>query len=1067
MGSTKYILTLTLVVFGFCAVAQNYPSQETFGKNRIQYRRFEWKILRTANFEIYHYQEGGALANLAALYAESDFDRITEVLGYTPYSRIKVFLYNSPQDLSQSNMGMASLGDLKDKDIALAKSRVEIAFAGDQISFKKQLIQEITTLFVYDMLYGGSLKDALQSSLLLSVPDWFMSGIAAYIAEGWTGEADDQFRNMIKDGFPRKPSFTTGREATIVGLSIWNYIAERYGRDNISNILNLTRIIRTEQTSIASTLGVSYTRFLKDWQDFYTNQDAYITQNYKVNAEDHLLDVPVNKQNSILKRTRLSNDNKWVAYSSIKQGKYSIDVIRLSDKKKINVTKGGYEITAKERNLQTPLVAWQRNNSLAVVIDDRGKLTLYIYNNFEDGKPTLKIEREIRNLNQIVDFDIADDGTFLVMSAEKNGQNDIYYFNVGRGATAQITNDLYDDLYPRFVGQSSQQFVFTSNRLKDTLGIDRGSYRTIKDKFGLFFHEGGYRATTVRRIIDSLGTPSRPLAFDDRAVYFLSDVKGITNLYRLDIDTKAVRELTNFSHNIQDFDLNLQSGSMLYLIYQNGFETIGFTPIFDVNQSLNSPIAPRLDPSKTSVKVPKKKNAPVLVQPLAVQPAPALATKLEPGEVDTENYEFDADILKTYENRAKKSINSTIAAMPSRIRRRENITVKGPFDYKGLFISNDTQSDVRVDPIRGFGFQQSITMNDLLEKHIVKAGAFVNFNFRNTDLWVEYSNLAHRIDYGMKVERSSIYVDDLSVTQKYRFNRVTFNASYPFSETSRFTISPFFAETRLLDVSSLSIPDDVSSYAGARAEFVLDNTHINGMNMIEGTRLKVRYDRYGGLKNSGDGFNRIAIDARHYQKIHRDIILALRFSFARSGGPSPKQSVLGGVENWIGKRQEFKGNGDALAVGSNPITNVVIDNRDLFFLEFAAPMRGFPINKLAGTNHMVFNAEVRMPLVKYFYRGPITSNFLRNFQLVAFTDVGTAWTGKSPFSRSNSLNTTILKEDSWSATVTTFRNPFLVGYGLGARTMLFGFYAKLDYAWGLDNNASTKAIPHLSLGYDF
>ena len=78
------------------ATAQNYPSLERFGKNRIQYRDFEWKIIRTSNFEIYYYQDGTQIANLTAQYAESEFDRITELLGYTPYNRVKIFLFNSP-----------------------------------------------------------------------------------------------------------------------------------------------------------------------------------------------------------------------------------------------------------------------------------------------------------------------------------------------------------------------------------------------------------------------------------------------------------------------------------------------------------------------------------------------------------------------------------------------------------------------------------------------------------------------------------------------------------------------------------------------------------------------------------------------------------------------------------------------------------------------------------------------------------------------------------------------------------------------------------------------------------
>ncbi|RYF56470.1 MAG: hypothetical protein EOO39_36655, partial [Cytophagaceae bacterium] len=111
----------------------------------------------------------------------------------------------------------------------------------------------------------------------------------------------------------------------------------------------------------------------------------------------------------------------------------------------------------------------------------------------------------------------------------------------------------------------------------------------------------------------------------------------------------------------------------------------------------------------------------------------------------------------------------------------------------------------------------------------------------------------------------------------------------------------------------------------------------------------------------------------------------------------------------------------------------------------------------------------RLPLVKYLYKGNVTSNFLRNLQFVAFTDIGTAWTGPGPFSQQNSLNTEVVGGGSipFRATVTNFKNPFLIGYGAGARTVLFGYFVKFDYAWGLENKVLSSPIAYLTLGYDF
>jgi hypothetical protein len=1060
---SNYILAIGIGLISLfnAAVAQNYPSQEEFGKNRVQYRRFEWKILKSNNFEVYHYGAGTPIATLTIQYAESEFDRITEMLGYTPYNKIKIFLYNSPQELMQSNMGMATTTDLSENELNLAKSRLEIAFTGDQLGFRKKLIQEITQLFVYDMLYGGSLKDALQNSLLLSLPDWFMSGVSAYVAEGWTTELDDYMRDAVVRRQIKKPSLLTGHEAVVVGQSIWNYIAERYGKDNVSNILSLTRIIRTEQTSIASTLGVPYTRFLRDWRDFYTNMAATVNTNYKDAAGDW--QQPLGASLNAASKVRLSPDNQYAVATSREGERYLVELIKTENGSRSTLMKGSFFVEKRNYVPHTPLVAWHRNNGLAIITDQKDDVLLQIFDINEKGNAKLRLKRIIRGVNQVIDFDISNDGSSLALSAERDGKNDLYLFNVGRGSLLQLTNDLYDDFSPHFSGTSSTRVLFSSNRLRDSLAItDKGTYKSVRDRLALFVHDGNPRAQAVKRVVDSLGIISNIRSTDENTFYFLSDYKGINNLYKYEADVKLLTPVTAFNQDIKDYDYLPTSGGFATINSRNGKELLGYyrrlgAPVGEITPT---PRAQRM--AGFQVYKTEQRNNPAADASMIAQMANPRRMQLDSGEIDTDNYEFDADVLKNFEARQKRGGSAVSAAnMVSKNRKRENITIKGPTSYKGLFISNDATSDLRIDPVRAFGLAQSLTVNDLLENHIIRAGFFITPTLRTNDLWAEYSNLAHRIDYMARVDRRSLFVSDLN--RKYRFNRVAATVSYPLSTRARVSVSPFYAQARLLDVNTVSAPDQNSNYLGTRAEYVYDNTKMNGMNMMEGTRLKVRYELFGGISGT-KGFNRLVVDMRHYQKVHRDIILATRISLAHSAGASPKQSVLGGMENWIANRQEERTE-NPLAIGlSNQ--QVPIDNRDIFFVE-VAPLRGFNFNKISGSSHLTASAELRMPLIKYFYRGPITSNFLRNFQFVAFSDIGTAWTGKGPFSRQNSLNTEIIRSDFWTATVNNFRNPFLLGYGVGARTMLFGFYVKFDYAWGFDNGEVNSAIPYLTLGYDF
>ena len=1080
--STRLLVTALLLGFGMPVSAQQYmPTLEEFGKNRIQYQRFDWKVMTSTNFEVYFYGDAQTAATLAAQYAESEFDRVTDILGYTPYSRTKIFLYSSQSELNQSNIGI-TLGSERDaREESLSKSRIQVAFSGNQVEFRRQLVREIAAVFVYDMLYGGSLKDALQSSLLLTLPDWFMSGITAYIAEGWSTDLDNAIRDAVYQKRLRKPSSLSGPEAQLVGHSIWNYIAERYGRDNISNILNLTRIIRNEQTSIASTLGLPYTRFLNDWREYYTGMATAVSNQYQaLPTGSYLKSFPQFKDINV-NRVKVSPDQKYLAYALSEKGKFGVVVVETATGKRTELLSRGNRLLS-EHHFQNPLVAWMRGNAPAVVFEDRGRLWLYVYNPMgEKGTGRVRVRRELKNFNQVNDFDISEDGSAVALSADRKGQNDLFLFNVNRSSVQQLTNDLYDDLTPSFVGRSSSQVVFVSNRLQDTLNRDRGNYRTIRDRFTLFLHEGSPRAQAVSRLIDSaavassnlpgLGRLSQPIAPDGGTVYFLSDAQGVRNVYRYDTISRLVRPVTTFRSDLLTYDLNPSTGALGFVANEGGQQHVGYLGRVDLSREVSGTFTPRVAQHEGRGFVPKTTPEPTPDAKTAAPAAPAATPPpggivLRPGEVNTDDYKFDVESFKLTERRTERPSKS--AGLTTKTLRRDNIRLKGPVPYRDAFVVNSNEGFFLVDPIRNFGYKHVLTMNDLLENNLVKAGIFITPNFRNSDIFAEYHYLPQRLDYSVRFDRRSIFLDrDGFDIQKYRYNQLTLTVAYPFNEAMRVSVSPFYALNRLVQSGLSPMPGDrTSDFGGAKAEFVFDNTVSTGMNMLEGTRLKVKYQHFQGLRSAAESFNRLNVDIRNYLKIHRDLILATRLSYGRSGGRSPKFDLLGGMDNWLFNTQDQRN-----AVEGNPLnTNLIDDNRDLFFTNFVTPMRGFNYNKLSGNSHLLLNAELRLPLVRYLYRGPITSNFLRNFQLVAFTDVGTAWRGdQGPFSRQNSLNTEFVggSGSPFSATVTNFKNPYLIGYGAGVRTLFLGYFTKFDVAWGMEDRTIRPPAFYLTLGADF
>jgi hypothetical protein len=58
-------------------------------------------------------------------------------------------------------------------------------------------------------------------------------------------------------------------QAALAGQSVWNYIVEKYGMKNVSNLLNYTRVTRNEEKSVQIVLGVTYKQLMMDWRQYY------------------------------------------------------------------------------------------------------------------------------------------------------------------------------------------------------------------------------------------------------------------------------------------------------------------------------------------------------------------------------------------------------------------------------------------------------------------------------------------------------------------------------------------------------------------------------------------------------------------------------------------------------------------------------------------------------------------------------------------------------------------------------------------------------------------------------
>jgi hypothetical protein len=619
----------------------------------------------------------------------------------------------------------------------------------------------------------------------------------------------------------------------------------------------------------------------------------------------------------------------------------------------------------------------------------------------------------------------------------------------------------------------------------------------------------------VSRVTNTLSKDYHPKALDENNFYYLSDQRGIVNLFKFNRQNGIYSQITNFNSSIKDFDLDFYNRSLALVTTKQMSEDIFMINNFNFDRQIFTPASRRKEIQQAKSVTEKRKQEPVknmsikdLINARLKEKQDTTQQKSQLPEikkdtieiksnvVNVDDYQFDdgvkVDTLKplplkdkplntddyVFEDEVVKAKQPSETFLTRYMKARESNRVTGPFSYTPKFTYENVATNFVIDPLRGFSMRIETQMNDMLENYRILGGIQTAFDFKSGDVYAEFQYLPRLIDFSVRFDRKVIFWETPQESisqieeQKYSFQKIEFGASLPLSVRTRVTLKPFGGFTQFLDRGFVSPqggpvfrPAEQQFYGGAKAELVYDNSLSTGMNIIEGTRAKLGAIHYQAIGNNQKSFSQVSLDVRHYQKIYREIVFAVRAYTGTFLGNSPKKYLLGGMDNWFSNNINYEGL-------QNPLTNAVGSyNENLLFAEFATNLRGFDYATLYGNSVAMVNAEFRVPLIRALSSGPITSNFFRNLQFTAFYDIGTSWTGALPFNAQNSVRQRVVPDDPSGSPfliqLNEYLNPWLYSYGLGLRTMMLGYYIKFDLAWPVENYTVKDPRVFVTLGFDF
>lgn len=1054
------------VFFTFQSSAQFYQgSYQEYGKNRVQYNSFAWKSHNYKRFKIYY---SGINEDIAVYTARTmhHYLGIAETrLDYSIPEKLEVIVYQSQAKFRQSNLG---LNNDEQSNVGgttrIVGSKIFVYYEGDHQKFNDNIKGAVYEVLLKHLFFGGDWKDQLKSSVSSGIPLWLEEGLIRYFVREWDEETESQVKDLILTRKIDKFNNLTDREKSYAGHAVWNYIAETHGSSIIPNILYVTRVSKNVERGFFSLLGMDFTKLTRNYISFYRARyvKEYESQN---EPEGDTVDYKIKKESDYYS-VKISPDGNEVAYVENQLGRYRVKVYN-------SVTKKTTKIFAAEPKMERiqdhsyPILDWHPGgNGLAFFSELKGELILFIHD-FTSGKT---VRKPIPNLDKVLDFSYSADGKKMILSGVVKGQSDLYLYDVFGNTKKRITDDIYDDLNPQFI-DNGRKVIFASNRDNDTI-FKKPDIDFIDRKNDIFIYDLSevdrtykflYRLTDTEEVNET-----QPFQISTGEYIFLSDKNGLTNRFIANRDsvisfidtvihyrqTVNLAPQTNYVTSITEHDINANN-DYIYNVYQNGkfkfltgktntkkLDVLWNTTYIEKRQKKKEKQQQRKDIANDTIEVGDH-----LYQKEVVY----IGGNISESSSDASG---DSSVI------AKKDKFTPPKYLIYKINFAKDY-VLSQFDNNFLFPNYQPYAgpgSVYFNP--GVNALLKIGASDLFDDYKLLGGVRVptQFNTGGEFLFM-IQHLKNRIDHRLLLYRQKTVSAEGNAPFKWLTHDVRYRLSYPISETwsVRSTVNLRKDNQVFIPVNDITLlRESVASYnSGLNLELVLDNTIPMELNIRRGTRFKI-FAEY--LQQLGGNFLptfNLGIDLRQYTRIKRNFIWVNRFATSTSLGGRKLLYYMGGVDNWVLRPdQDFD-------------QSIEVDpSQNFAFQTIATPMRGFIQNARNGNSFALFNTEFRLPIISYFSPYPIKSDFLRHFQIVAFGDVGAAWTGPHPFHPENYFNTQIIDDKPVTINVENLREPIIGGMGLGLRSKIWGYFVRLDLAWGIENLEIQKPLPYISLTKD-
>jgi Omp85 superfamily domain/WD40-like Beta Propeller Repeat/Dipeptidyl peptidase IV (DPP IV) N-terminal region len=1038
---------MSTIILGVLLSGTVVGQEVYFGKNKVQYRDFNWHYIQSPNFDIYFYEDQIDLATFAAEEMEKSYTKIAEELKYWPRNRLPVFLYNAPNEFQQTNIITSILPEGVGGFTEAFKNRMVFPFNGAYEDFRHVLHHELTHAFVYDMLYGGAIGSMFSRRYLFQLPLWFAEGFAEYSSrKGWDVNGDMIMRDATINDYILPIDFIGGYLAYKQGHLMMLYIAEKYGDEKISELLAKGRSMLSMKKSIKRTLGLTSEDFDEDfakycrrlyWQEMTRRKES---EELAKRLTDHEKDGSFFNEKPVFAPT-----GDKLAIFSDRAGYTEIVVISTVDGEVLQ------KLTKASRSADVESL---HSFLSGMSFSPDGKHLVFVSKTHgEDVLRILDIDR-----NKITDkFDLGFssilnpswggvDANTIIFSGLNGSKSDLYSFNVETEELTQLTNDFYNENEAVF-SPDGKYIAFASDRPTDLSGKGAGILDFEYGSYNIFrYNLATSEIVAITKGKDQKRSPT--WSPDSKKIAFVADYNGINNLYIKDLISGDLFPVTDVLSNVASPSWSPMGDKIAFSSFNNrGYDIFLLTKI--------KPVADSPEGIEKTAFYKGELHTPLQfvtdeLEPDASQEPIDDSTTLDTDLADPDNEEYGDYVFRSGSDAfSPLPVDSSDMKFDSDSAQAERDSLYGMNDnglyavkkYKTKFTPDLVAGGVSYDTFFGLRGQSVMVFSDYLGDHQIYLITDLVNTIDQANFQIYYFNNANRIDWGLGVYHTKYYyVDAIDRLFSDRYYGAAITGAYPFSIFSRLQldISHLYIDRKYYDEP---IENSYNKNTTLALSLIGDNVLWGITGPVDGKRYKLKYERTLDFYHRSVSYWAASIDFRKYISLGKRFSTAFRFAAGMSGGANPKRYFLGGATNWI-KNMNV----------SQEIYNV--DN--LYFAEVMTPLRGYDYYEIGGRKFFMMNLELRYPFIDYLVTKFPLPIFLSRITGAIFWDMGAAWDVNEHF-----------KGGVGSGPDGNRLNHIKAAFGYGARVNLGFLLLKFDTAWRTNWDKTSGPRYYFSLGAEY